>query len=129
MTKVFGEMKPGDKIYLVARDTRDGKIFKIRNLDVKYVENLGNGQVKIGYLMAELIAGYYSTSKCSPGSTKTYFKAFTTIEEAREDYKARLLAEISDLNSKISLLSYHLNSASSDLSRAMNYNKYNETKA
>ena len=71
MAKVFGDMKPGDKIYLVARDTRDGKNFKIRTVDVKDVHPVANLEnfVVVKFLMIEALAQCCKTSCCSGKGT------------------------------------------------------------
>ena len=129
MKKTFGEVKVGDIIYLVSKTT-GVKGFKIRKAIVRKVNQDDKYHSIIDFLNYEIVPLKTQTSKPSNSLlTKSYIKAFTTIEEAREDYKLRLLAEISDISRKINEETRKLFDLENSLRNAAVFERYIETDA
>ena len=126
MKKTFGDLKVGDKIYLVAEDkTKERKAFKIRTVDIKNIEYGGENHVMIDFLGHNYSVLIHNDEFCSIG-TSSFIKAFANIEDAREDYKARIIAEVNDITMKVNSYISIVNHLNSDLRMTLQ-GKYNET--
>lgn len=121
MNKIFEFVRPGDDIYLVCKD-KETKLFKIRV--VKVTETLYVGE-KIGVKCGPL------EFEADPNRTyayhkhiNTFIKGFTNKEEAQEDYKLRIMGEISDLSVRATRLNETIYRATVLLRNAKRYRSY-----
>jgi hypothetical protein len=124
--KTWNRVLAGDEIYNVTH--APNKLYRIKTVIVSSVQR------GAGFEIIEFPGKYmnpYSgdTSFTFNSLENTYIRAFTTIDEAKDDYRLRMNDKIASLNRIIRNASDLISEAQNKLRLAIYYDKYDESKS